>query len=74
MAELVMRPDTRSTHVWWAIWIEFEEIVARIDRDPNGVCKVSPQGPHWSPMKRIERLFDSPESAFREVELYFERR
>lgn len=74
MAELVMRPDRGRTHVWWVVWVELNEIVARIDREPNGASTVSPQGPHWSPMKRIERTFDSPESAFREVELYFERR
>lgn len=74
MAELVMRPDTGSVHVWWLIWVDRDEIVARIDRDLRGACTVTPQGAHWSPLKRIERSFDSPESAFREVELYFERR
>jgi hypothetical protein len=74
VAELVMRPDTGRTHVWWVVWVERDEIVARIDRDPDGACTVSPQGPNWSPMKRIEQSFDSPASALREVELYFERR
>ena len=74
MAELVMRPDTGSTHVWWVLWVDQKEIVARIDRDPSGACTVRPQGPHWSPLKRMEMRFDSPASAFREVQLYFERR
>jgi hypothetical protein len=74
VAELVMRPDTSRTRLWWVTWVERDEIVARIDRDPDGACTVKQQGPHWSPMKRMERSFDSPESALREVQLYFERR
>jgi hypothetical protein len=74
VAELVMRPDTTGPHLWWVVWLEREEVVARIDQGPSGDFTVSPQGAHWSPMKRIERSFDSPASAFREVQLYFERR
>jgi hypothetical protein len=36
---------------------------------------VSPQGPHWSPMKSFAGAsFDSPESALAEVERYFRGR
>ncbi len=74
MAELVMRPDAASTQVWWVIWVERDEVVARIERDPSGLCTVVPQGTNWSPMKRIGRSFDSPLNALREVQLYFKRR
>lgn len=74
MATIEMRPDNIDTTRWWVLWIEREEIVARIDQDLTGTCKVTPQGPHWSPMKSIGRVFDSPATALREVRLYFERR
>ena len=74
VAEIVMRPDTVRSDVWWVVWVEREEIVARIDQDPSGVCTVTPQGPHWSPMKSVGRTFDSPANALYEVQQYFARR
>jgi hypothetical protein len=54
--------------------VEREEVVGRIDQEPSGSCTVTPQGPYWSPMKSFGRVFNSPLSALREVQLYFERR
>lgn len=74
MAEIEMRPDPVSNGVWWIYWVEREEVVARIDQDLGGRCRVIPQGPNWSPMKTVGGSFDSPSSALREVRLYFARR
>jgi hypothetical protein len=74
MAGIEMRPDSVRPGRWWVYWSERDEIVARIDRETGGKCVVTPHGPHWSPMKSIGRLFDTPASALREVEQYFERR
>ena len=74
MAQIEMRADPVDSGVFWLSWVERNEIVGRIDQDPSGTARVTPQGPHWSPMKSIGRSFDSPMSALREVQLYFERR
>jgi hypothetical protein len=74
MALIEMRADHVDMNVWWLWWVDRNEIVGRIDQDLSGVVWVTPQGPHWSPMKSISRLFPSPVSAHREVQLYFERR
>jgi hypothetical protein len=74
VAKIEIRPDTIRTDVWWLYWVEREEVVGRIDQEPSGSCTVTPQGPYWSPMKSVGRMFNSPLSALREVQLYFERR
>lgn len=75
MANIAMRPDNvRSNDVFWLHWQERSEVVGWIERGPGGLWTVVPQGPHWSPMKSIGRSFDGPESALREVQLYFEHR
>ena len=74
MAEIEMRSDAVRPDVWWLYWVERDEIVGRIDQDSGGLCTVTPQGPHWGPMKSIGRAFESPASACREVQLYFGRR
>jgi hypothetical protein len=74
VATIDMRPDNLRSNVWWLHWVELDEVVARIDMDLEGSCCITPQGRHWSPMKSIGKLFDSPASALREVRLYFERR
>jgi hypothetical protein len=74
VAEIEMRPDPLRQRIWWFYWVEREEVVARIDQDLDGRCRVTPQGPNWSPMKTVGGLFDSPSSALREVRLYFARR
>ena len=63
MANIEMRPDNIETNLWWAFWVERDEIVARIEWDLRGIYKVIPQGPHWSPMKSVGCAFDSPSSA-----------
>jgi hypothetical protein len=74
MATIEMRPDTDRTGLWWLYWTERDELVARIDQSPAGACKITPHGPHWSPMKSFGQTFDSASSAYHEVQLYFERR
>jgi hypothetical protein len=74
VADIEMRSDPFRRDIWWIYWTEREEIVGRIDQDPGGQCVVTPQGPHWSPMKSIGRSFESPSRALREVRLYFARR
>ena len=74
MASIDARPDNVATGLWWLIWIEREEIVARVEQDPGGMCKIVPEGPHWSPMKSFGRSYDGLDQAIREVQLYFKGR
>jgi hypothetical protein len=75
MATIELSPDNLDSHVRWMKWVERGEIIGRIARDFSGRCYVSPQGPHWSPMKSFAGAsFDSPESALAEVERYFRGR
>jgi hypothetical protein len=74
VAEIEMRPDNVEIEVFWLYWVERNEIVGRIDEEPDGRSTMTPQGPHWSPLKSFARSFDSRQSAFREVQLYFARR
>jgi hypothetical protein len=74
LAHIEMRADPVDTHVWRLVWVERNEVIGRVDQDNSGAAKVTPQGPHWSPMKSVGQSFASPESALREIQLYFERR
>ena len=74
MATIEMRADNVTSSVQWLYWVERGEFVARVDRGPGGLWTVTPQGPHWSPMKSIGRVFGNPESALLEVQLYFQHR
>ena len=74
MATIEARADRVATGLWWLIWIEREEIVARVEQDPAGMCKIVMEGPHWSPMKSFGRAFDGLDEAVREVRLYFKGR
>jgi hypothetical protein len=74
LAKIEMRPDNIEKEVWWLYWLERKEVVGRIERELSGRFSVTPQGPHWSPMKSIGRSFAEPADALREVQLYFENR
>ena len=75
MATIQIHPDNIDDAVWWIKWVERDEIIGRIIRHRNGCCQIAPSGPHWSPMKSFAAfVFDSPEKALAEVELYFEDR
>jgi hypothetical protein len=70
VARIELRTDAVKNDVWWLFWVGCDEVVGRVDRYPVGRYTVTPEGPHWSPMKSIGRSFDSPASALREVQLY----
>jgi hypothetical protein len=75
MATIQIHPDNLDNAVWWMKWVERDEIIGRIIRHRNGCCQIAPSGPHWSPMKSFAAfVFDSPEKALAEVELYFQGR
>jgi hypothetical protein len=75
MATIQIHPDNIDDAVWWMKWVERDEIIGRIIRHRNGCCQIAPSGPHWSPMKSFAAfVFDSPEKALAEVELYFQGR
>jgi hypothetical protein len=75
MATIQLRPDNIEAGIWWMKWVERDEIIGRIVQHRNGRCQIAPSGPHWSPMKSFAAsLFESPEKAVAEVELYFRRR
>jgi hypothetical protein len=75
MATIQIHPDNLDDAVWWMKWVERDEIIGRIIRHRNGCCQIAPSGPHWSPMKSFAAfVFDSPEKALAEVELYFQGR
>ena len=75
MATIQIHPDNIDDAVWWIKWVERDEIIGRIIRHRNGCCQIAPSGPHWSPMKSFAAfVFDSPEKALAEVELYFQDR
>ena len=74
MAQIELRPDNEKTDLWWLYWVERNELVGQIAQEPSGRCMVIPLGPHWSPMKSIGQVFDSPSSARLEVQRYFEHR
>jgi hypothetical protein len=74
MATIQLDPDNIDASLWWMKWVERDEIIGRIIRHRNGCCQIAPSGPHWSPMKSFGTLFDSPETALVEVELYFRGR
>jgi hypothetical protein len=75
MATIQIHPDNLDDAVWWIKWVERDEIIGRIIRHRNGCCQIAPSGPHWSPMKSFAAfVFDSPEKALAEVELYFQGR
>jgi hypothetical protein len=75
MATIQIHPDNIDDAVWWMNWVERDEIIGRIIRHRNGCCQIAPSGPHWSPMKSFAAfVFDSPEKALAEVELYFQGR
>jgi len=74
MATINPRPDNVVTGLWWLIWTEREEIVARVEQDPKGLCRIVPEGPHWSPMKSFGRSYAGLDSALSEVRLYFKGR
>jgi hypothetical protein len=74
MATIEARPDNMATGLWWLIWIEREEIVARVERGPGNLCQVVPEGPHWSPMKSFGRPYADLEAALSDVMLYFKGR
>jgi hypothetical protein len=75
MATIQIHPDNLDDAVWWMKWVERDEIIGRIIRHRNGCCRIAPSGPHWSPMKSFAAfVFDSPEKALAEVELYFQGR
>jgi hypothetical protein len=75
MATIQIHPDNLDDAVWWMKWMERDEIIGRIIRHRNGCCQIAPSGPHWSPMKSFAAfVFDSPEKALAEVELYFQGR
>ena len=46
MATIEARADSVGTRLWWLIWIEREEIVARVEQDPAGMCKIVTEGQH----------------------------
>ena len=75
MATIQIHPDNLDDAVWWIKGVERDEIIGRIIRHRNGCCQIAPFGPHWSPMKSFAAfVFDSPEKALAEVELYFQGR
>jgi hypothetical protein len=74
VAEIAMRPDNIEKTVWWLHWGERGEVVGRIDQESDGRFTLTPLGLHWSPLKTFARSFESPSSALREVQLYFQRR
>ena len=74
MATIEMRQDKADAKVWWLYWLERREMVARVEQDLCGRCRVTPQGPHWSPMKSMATPFESLSSALHEVQLYFQHR
>lgn len=74
MATIEMRPDKNRIGLWWLYWTERSELVGRIEQEPKGACRITPHGPHWSPMKSFGEMYHSPAAAHREVILYFERR
>ena len=74
MATIEARPDKLATGLWWLIWIEREETVAKVEQDPAGLCRIVPEGPHWSPMKSFGRSYDGINQALAEVRLYFKGR
>jgi hypothetical protein len=74
VATIDMRPDNEAKGLWWLVWVERDEIVARIEHDPEGLCHIAPEGPFWSPLKSFGEAYDSPSVALDQVRLYFERR
>jgi hypothetical protein len=74
MATIDTRADKVSTGLWWLIWTEREEIIGRVEQDPEGMCKIVPEGPHWSPMKSFGQSYDGLDRAVSEVRLYFKGR
>jgi hypothetical protein len=72
MATVEMRQDEADPKVWWVYWVERQEIVARLDQDLRGRCRVTPHGPHWSPMKSMASTFESLACALHDVQLYFQ--
>ena len=74
MATIELRQNEEDASVWWLYWLERQEIVARVEQDLRGRCRVIPQGPHWSPMKSMGTPFESPSHARHEVQLYFQHR
>ena len=75
MARIEFQPDNMNSSIWWLTWVETGEVVGRILQDGNGRCQISPQGPHWSPMKSFGgKSFETKDAALAEVELYFRGR
>jgi hypothetical protein len=74
VATIEARPDKMATGLWWLVWIEREETVARVEQEPGGLCRILPEGPHWSPMKSFGRSYDGLGQALTEVRLYFQGR
>jgi hypothetical protein len=74
VATIDMRPDNIVTGVRWLVWTEREEIVGRIDRVSTDRCKLTPQGPHWSPLKNFDQPYSDFDTVLDEVRHYFQGR
>ncbi len=74
MVMIQLDSDKVDAGIWWMKWVEKNEIIGCIIHD-KGCYRITPQGPHWSPMKSFAGLsFDGPERGLAEVELYFRGR
>jgi hypothetical protein len=74
MATIDVRPDNIATGVWWLIWIERDEIIAKVEQDSGDSFKIVPEGPHWNPMKSFGACYVALDQAVSDVRLYFEGR
>lgn len=75
MATIQLDSDNVSARIWWMKWVENDEIIGRIVQSGTGRYQIVPVGPHWSPMKSFAGfVFESPQQALFEVQLYFRGR
>lgn len=75
MATISLLPHNERSGTWVLFWVERREPVGRVIEHEGGRFVVTPQGPHWSPMKSLAAgRFASPSEALLEVQLYFAHR
>ena len=75
MATIYLTPDNVRSDVWWLSWTERTEVIGSVVRYSTGLYKISPQGPHWSPMKSFAgNDYPDLEAATEDVRRYFRGR
>lgn len=72
MATIELRPHNEKMSTWYLVWGERNELIGRVERGEDDRYRISPQGPHWGPMKSFaSQSFAQAEAARLEVQMYF---